>query len=201
MSRCGPCRCSTATAGAASTRSPPWAEARHRARPRARPPLRPHARRGRHLRLHGPRRTRPHPRLRRRRRVRDRDQPALRLRRRPAPHHLRRAAREGAGLDLHADLRPHRDRSHPHRGRAQAPREHAEGDALYRLKAPRRTPLRRRRTSGSSARAAATCPGTTPRSARSRPAATWSSRATGTSPRRPPRSSATATSIPATSPP
>ena len=53
----------------------------------------------------------------------------------------------------------------------------------------------------SSARAAATFPATTPPSVRSRPAATWCSRATGTSPRRPPRSSATATSIPVTSPP
>ena len=85
------------------------------------------------LRLHGAGRAEHDPQLSRtRRKHNDHDAAALHRRRRAAARRLHRAAREGARLGVHPDLRPHRDRADPHRLAARLSRRATDG-----LRAPR----------------------------------------------------------------
>ena len=129
-------------------------------------------------------------------RARHRDEAALRRRGRTAAGRLHRPPGERTRVGVHRDLRP--DGNGTALDRQPHGLQHREG----RLSAPLsgRRARDRRRPRGARRRRPARAHRTTPRSARSVPGRTSSSRATGSSRKRPPRLFATATSIPATLP-
>ena len=107
--------------------------------------------------------------------------------RRAAAHPHHRAGRDRAGLGVHPDLRPDRDRAAAH----HEPRPAPSGTTS-------RPPSGPPSWSGPGAPALGVAPGRRPTRARCWPAPTTCWRATGTSPRPPPRPSSTAGSTPAT---